>query len=157
MKCSQNYDFIFCLIMYMGWQFRLSLVSEAIAGKFNRRTSTLQVGLYHVQNDDVGIRNPTWTTPIRRHEMQFDICFPNYQQVSIDVTGGWAASLVNTRFPFMQLGRQDTHTLSDTHTHTHACTHAHAHAHTHTCTHAHKHNTYYKQTDTPLTYYGSHV
>jgi len=29
--------------------------------------------------------------PLARHEQWLDICFPNYYQVSIDVTAGWAA------------------------------------------------------------------
>jgi len=36
--------------------------------------------------------------------MRFDICFPTYYQVPIDVTAGWGASIVNTRSPFLQLG-----------------------------------------------------
>jgi len=37
--------------------------------------------------------------PISGHGQQFDISFPSYYQVPIDVTPGWAASLVNTRSP----------------------------------------------------------
>ena len=61
----------------------------------------LQVGLYHAQGDGVGTRHPTWTTPISRHGQQFDIYFPNYYQVPVDVTAGWAASLVNTRLLYL--------------------------------------------------------
>jgi len=59
------------------------------------------------QGDGVGTLGPTWTTPISRHGQQFDICFPSYYQVPIDVTAGWAASLVNT-----------THIHTHTHIHT---------------------------------------
>jgi len=34
----------------------------------------------------------------------FNVCFPNYYHVPIDVTAEWAASLVYTRSPFIQLG-----------------------------------------------------
>ena len=37
-------------------------------------------------------------------DRQLSICFPIYYQLPIDVTAGWAASLVNTRSPFIQLG-----------------------------------------------------
>ena len=67
------------------------------------RASVQQVGLYHVQGDGMGTQSPTWITPISGHGQQFDICFPSYYQVPIDVTAGWAASLVNTRSPFIQL------------------------------------------------------
>ena len=40
---------------------------------------------------------------LARHGQQFD--FPSYYQVLTDVTAGWAASLVNIRSPFIQLGR----------------------------------------------------
>jgi len=59
-----------------------------------------QVELCHVQGDGVGTRGPTWTTPISGHGQHFDIFFPSYYQVSIDVIAGWAASPVYTRSPF---------------------------------------------------------
>ena len=40
------------------------------------------------QGDGVGTRSPTWTTPISRHGLQFDISFPIDYQVPIDVTVG---------------------------------------------------------------------
>ena len=61
------------------------------------------------QGDGVGTQSPTWTTPISRHGQQFDICFPSYYQVPIDVTAGWAASLVNTKSPFIQHKQTQTH------------------------------------------------
>ena len=42
------------------------------------------------QGDGVGTRSPTWTTPISGHGQQFDICFPSYYQVPIDVTAKWS-------------------------------------------------------------------
>ena len=57
------------------------------------------------QGDGVGTQSLSWTTHIRAHGQQFEIRFASYYQVPIDVTVGWAASLVNTRSPFIQLGR----------------------------------------------------
>jgi len=83
------------------------------------RASTPQVELYHAQSAVVGTQSPTWTIPISGQGQQFDVCFPSYYHVPI----GWAASLVNTRSPFIQLGWTDTH--SHTHTSTHACSCTH--------------------------------
>ena len=44
--------------------------------------------LNHAQGDGVGTQGPTWTTPISGNGQQFDICFPSYYQVPIDVTAG---------------------------------------------------------------------
>ena len=46
------------------------------------------IGLNHAQGDGVGTQGPTRTTPISGHGQQFDICFPSYYQVPIDVTAG---------------------------------------------------------------------
>jgi len=78
----------------------ITQVLRASAGKSTwGRASTPQVGLYHVQGDGVGTQS---LKPISGHAQQFEICFPSNCQ---DVAAGWAASLVNTRFPFIQLGR----------------------------------------------------
>ena len=41
-----------------------------------------------------------WVPEVVRGQ-QFDICFPSYYQVPIDVTAGWAASPVYTRSPLI--------------------------------------------------------
>jgi len=64
-----------------------------------------EMGLWH---DSVGTQSPTLTSPISRHGQQFDSCFPGYYQAPVDVIAGWAASLVNTRSPFIrrEIGRR---------------------------------------------------
>ena len=52
------------------------------------------------KGDGMGTQSPTWTIPISGHGQQFDIC---NNQEPIDVTAGWAASLLNTRSPLIQL------------------------------------------------------
>ena len=67
------------------------------------RTSTPQVGLYHVQGDGVGTQSPTWTTPISGHGQQFDICFPSWHQTHTHLQRhGMHAhklSVMTTQFP----------------------------------------------------------
>ena len=42
--------------------------------------------------------------PLVRHGQQFDICFPSYYQVLIDVTAGWTASLVPHLYTWVDWG-----------------------------------------------------
>ena len=128
------------------------------------RASTPEVGLYHDQGNGVGTWSPTWITPINGHGQQFDICFPGYYQVPIDVTAEWAAFLVNTRSSLIQLGGLEqiwvkflalgntkntkvTTTANQTHNLlirrpkprqlSYSGSHTHTHTHTHTQTHTH--------------------
>ena len=143
MKCSQNYDFIFCLIMYMGWQFRLSLVSEAIVGKFNRRR---------------------WGCTMSRMMMwAFEIPPGPHPLEDMKCSLTFASPIIN-RYPLMlQVGRplpqltpgfhlcswvDRTHTHSQIHilTHTRARMRTHTHTHTHAHTHTNTTHTTNKQT-----------
>ena len=63
---------------------------RASAGKSTwGRVSAPQMGLYHALGNGVSTCSPTWTTPINGHGRQFDICFPSYFQVPIDVTASF--------------------------------------------------------------------
>ena len=105
------------------------------------------------QGSGVGTGSPTWITHITGSKTWTVVYFPR----PIDVTAGWAASLVNTRYyPFVYwsnvskvfcLRKQQKHQSGHTqysdhfamlaHTQTHTHTNAHTHTHTHTNTHMH--------------------
>ena len=62
--------------------------------------------------------------PLVDMDSSFDICFPSYYQVPIDVIAGGATSLVYTRSPIYTAGQTGT-VLTYTHTHIHTHTYTH--------------------------------